>query len=182
MPYEKISHLLETQIPAFIRNDFPEFVSFIEAYYKWSEQEGNPFDRLSSVLEAQDIDGSVVIDSFVSAMKKDYLIDIPQTVLTDTSLLLKNIKEFYASRGTEKSFKLLFRILFDVDVDLYFPKVDMLRASDGNWIRNSVLYINVSTGNIDDLVNRKIYGSISEATCIVESVSLEDSDNTTYSS
>lgn len=180
MPYEKISHLIESQVPEFIRNDFPDFVSFIQAYYRWSEEEGNPFDRLSSILEAKDIDGSIVIDSFVDAMKKDYLIDIPQTVLTDTSLLLKNIKEFYASRGTEKSFKLLFRILFDVDVDFYYPKVDMLRSSDGNWIRNSVFYINVSSGDINDLVNRKILGSISNATSIVESVALEDADNTTY--
>jgi hypothetical protein len=40
---EGISNLVNSQFPAFISQDHPTFVSFIEAYYEWMEEEGNAF-------------------------------------------------------------------------------------------------------------------------------------------
>src|SRR4051812_2008050 len=39
-PTRTISQLLETQFPDFIREDYPNFVAFLKAYYEWLETNG----------------------------------------------------------------------------------------------------------------------------------------------
>ena len=60
--------------------------------------------------------------------------DIPENMLTDKRLLLKRIKDLYTSKGSQKSYDLLFRILYNQDIDFYYPGEDILRASDGRWV------------------------------------------------
>jgi hypothetical protein len=45
------------------------------------------------------------------------------------------------SKGIDESFKLLFRLLFNEEVDISFPKNNILRASDGKWTIDNSLKI-----------------------------------------
>src|ERR1035441_4159135 len=35
-----ISQLVQSQLPAFVRDDYPQFIEFLQAYYEWMEQNG----------------------------------------------------------------------------------------------------------------------------------------------
>ena len=66
----------------------------------------------------------------------------------DEKRLVKRIKEFYRAKGTEKSYRLLFRILHDTVIEtFYYPKTDILKSSSGKWITDTSLKI--STINKD---------------------------------
>ena len=47
IPFDKkIKDLVDRQLPQFIRTDHATFVTFIEKYYEWMEQNGYTYDCL----------------------------------------------------------------------------------------------------------------------------------------
>lgn len=129
----KISNLVDSQLPFFVRNDHRTFVRFIESYYEYLEQSGKTLDVMKNVENYNDIDYTT--DPFEEELYKQYLKLIPKDVAVDKRLLLKHVKDFYRARGTEKSIKFLLNILFGNadETSFYYPKDDILRASDGKW-------------------------------------------------
>jgi sulfur relay (sulfurtransferase) DsrC/TusE family protein len=107
----KISTLVSSQLPFFVRNDHENFVAFLEAYYEWMEQTQGVVNVAKSMKDQLDLDKT---DIFVQQFYNNFLPLIPQNVLVDKNLLVKNIKDFYKSRGTEKSVRFLMRILFKI--------------------------------------------------------------------
>ena len=136
---KKISSQIESQFPSFIREEGPNFVAFLKAYFEYMEQSGNATDAVRSLEDLQDIDRTV--DNFVEYFRREFMVNIPASVLADKRLLTKHIIEFYRSRGSEESYRFLFRILFNREIDIYYPGDDILRASDGRWVRESKLRV-----------------------------------------
>ena len=183
----RISNLVNSQVPFFVRNDHQNFVKFLEAYYEWMEQQDagantqqfNVITRAKNVRSFNDID-DVTIDQFTNELYKTFIKLIPEDAIADKAIILKNVKDFYRARGTEKSIRFLMRILFDIqDTDFYYPKKDVLRASDGKWfIEKSLKFSDVFIDNvlvttledIGNFVGQTIVGSQSGATAAVERI------------
>ncbi len=146
---------------------------------------GNINAGVAAAKSSRDIDES--IELFVDSLRKEFSPKIPERLYTevdssissrevDTKKFIKFIKQFYNSKGAEKSIKFLFRILFDSDVELYFPKVDMLRVSDGKWSQDSVIRITPSDESISEedftdlYLGEKIIGVTSGTTAVIQSI------------
>ena len=121
-----------------MRSDYRKLVLFIKAYYEWAETQGNAGFVNSNIDSAIDIDNN--LEQFYSHFKSTFLNSFPEIFATNTDglkpnkkTLLKKIKQFYGSKGTESAYRFLFRLLFDSSVQFYYPKNDILRASDGKW-------------------------------------------------
>jgi len=136
------SSIITHRLPEFVQTDNPTLSAFVQAYYEWLEsQKYDGYLRSPMALgNISDIDQE--LDLFVSEFKKQYLLDFPeQFAVNDDSntvnvkQLLKNIKDFYRNKGTEKTYEFLFRILYDTAVEFYYPSRDILRLSDGKWIQ-----------------------------------------------
>jgi hypothetical protein len=168
--FTKISDLIDGQVPEWVRAEHPLFIDFLEAYYEWMEQQDQATWAIHKNSDFVDIDHT--LEQFIEQFRSKFLTDIPQNVLADKRLLAKNIKDFYAARGSEKSYKFLFRIMYDEDVDFYYPKEDILRASDGKWVEDVKIFVK----KIDDdpylFENLEIVGLTSGATGIVDVVQL----------
>jgi len=138
------SLLINRQVPEFVREDHPLFISFLEAYYEFLENEqGTQNNDLTTVSKSLrrlgDIDDS--IDSFETSFLNTFANLIPKDATLDKAFLIKNVLPLYLSKGNEKSFKLLFRMLFGVEADIVFPEDQVLRASDGQYTSESILTI-----------------------------------------
>jgi hypothetical protein len=153
----KISSVISEQLPEFVQSDHPTFITFLDAYYEWLEQHGNAVEVTRNARIYNDID--LTVDVFVDYFKKNYLVDIPDTITNDKRTLLKNIKNFYQAKGTDKSIILLFRMLFNEEVSIYYPKKDMLRVSDGQFSTDIILNIKSVTGPITDIVGGSVIQS-----------------------
>jgi hypothetical protein len=162
----KISELVSTQLPEFVRVDNPTLVSFLETYYEWLQNNDRDGKLLSPMSLGDVIDVDNTIDQFIDHFKKEYLFNFPEKLAisdatgkpVDIKRLIKNIKSFYRSKGTEKSYEFLFRILYDVGVEFYYPKKDILRTSDGKWYEKNALKTTTSLGErIYDSVGRIVY-------------------------
>lgn len=149
---EKISALVSSQLPEFIQSDFPTFVSFIEAYYRFLEQDQGALEVVQNARSYNDIDSTT--DDFVKYFVKNYAPLLPESAIADKRFLVKKIKDLYEAKGSELSFKLLFQILFKSPVSLYYPYEFVLRASDGVWQQLNSLRLRTVTGDRDILRNR----------------------------
>ena len=172
-----ISNFVYSQAPFFARNDHPNFIRFVESYYEYMEQEGKTIERAKGFRDALDVDKS--IDLYTEQLYSQFMSAIPTDVIADKNLIIKHIKDFYRARGTEKSIEFIMSILYDEDVTFYYPKRDILRASDGKWYQEKSLKIfDLQVNNVADpgiftaknFTGRQIRGETSNATATVESV------------
>ena len=161
-----ISSFVSSQFPQFVAEDHPAFIEFIEAYYGWLDSKGNPLYEARKLLDNQDID--TVSDEYEEHLFSEFLSILPKNLVADRSIILKNIKQFYGAKGTEKSFKFLFRILFNSDSYLYYPRVDVLRTSDGKWVQNKTIRITGTNGDIRKIRAQRVVGATSNTTAFVE--------------
>lgn len=123
------------QFPQFFDFDGSQLKLFIQYYYEWLETNQGPDYYTRNILNYNDVDfkenGYEIFDEF---LKNEFMKDIPKQLLVDDRLLLKNIKDFYKAKGTEDAVSLLFRILYNEDVEFEYPGKYILRASDGRWL------------------------------------------------
>ena len=165
----KISTLIEQQFPDYIRTDGSKLVAFVKAYYQWMEQTGNAQQRINNLLDYSDVDNT--LESFVRFFVNEYLVNIPLSIRSDKKLLTKRIQDLYRSKGTENSHKLLFRILFDEEIDFYYPGDYVLKASDGRWVKRKILRVTSPiVGNVSSLNGLYVYGQNSNASARVTSI------------
>lgn len=134
---KKTSLLISRQVPEFVRDEYPKFVNFLEAYYEFLEnkQTGKNNDLLAKSQDLRyvsDVDYS--IDAFEDQFLNTFASLLPKDISVDKAFLIKNLLPLYLAKGNEKSFKLLFRMIFDEEVEVIQPKNSILRASDGKWL------------------------------------------------
>jgi hypothetical protein len=149
---EKISTLVQSQLPEFVRSDYSTFVSFLEAYYEFLEQDQSSQELIQNALSYSDIDKTA--SSFVQYFLKNYANSISPSSLANKPLLIKRINDLYTSKGGEMSFKLLFNILYDTSVALNYPYEYVLRASDGVWEQRVSIRVTLVDGSASDILNR----------------------------
>ena len=140
----KTSLLVNRQVPEFVREEYPLFITFLEAYYEYLEtKQGTQLNDLTA--KAKDLkylsDVDLSIEDFESNFFNSYATLIPKDVEVDKAFLIKNVLPLYLAKGSESAFKLLFRMLFNDEVDIILPKNNVLRASDGKWTIDNVLRI-----------------------------------------
>lgn len=133
----RLSKLVSRQIPAFIREEHPLFVKFIRKYYEFLEQNGFVDKDLSS--ESQ-------INVLLEALANEVSYSIPKSI-SDQVLLLQNIKDVYLTKGSEESFRFLFRALFNKEIEFFYPSSSVLRTSDGEWVQDYSIFVRVLVGN-----------------------------------
>jgi hypothetical protein len=170
----KVSTVVSKQTPEFVREEHAQFIKFLEAYYEWMEQQGNAGFVMRNIESARDIDKTV--DDFVQYFTKELMVAIPEYVLSDKRLLAQRINDLYRAKGTQQSYELLFRILYNEPAEIYYPKVDLLRSSDGKYDKRTVIKVIENSGDAFKLIGQTITqaantsNGISLATARVESV------------
>jgi len=134
---KKISALIESQLPAFINAKYqenaPSFRRFVELYYEWLEDEtkGNTIYHIMNAEKYRDVDETE--DGFIKLFRYELLPYFPERTELEIEKILKGAKNFYLKKGTADSIEWLFRVLFNKEVEIFFPKDNILRASDGKW-------------------------------------------------
>ena len=141
----KTSVLINRQIPEYIREEYPAFIAFVEAYYEFLEnKQGTNNNDLTS--KAKDLRNNFDVDASINQFEDNFFNTyanlLPRDVAVDKAILIKNVLPLYLSKGSEKSFKFLFRMLFNEELDIIYPKNNVLRASAGNWVVDNKLRVN----------------------------------------
>lgn len=164
----KTSLLIPSQLPEFIRDDpsYKNFTLFLQAYYEWMEQQNNVTDRSKNLLNYMDIDNTT--DAFLDYFYNDFLPYFPKEILADKQKVTKIAKELYKTKGTPASYKFLFRVLYDTDVDFFYTKDAVLRASAGKWYIAKSLKLASNDINFLNISNLRIFGETTKSIAVIE--------------
>tara|TARA_R110001592_G_scaffold83550_4_gene247385 strand:- start:843 stop:3422 length:2580 start_codon:yes stop_codon:yes gene_type:complete len=135
----------------------------------------NPVNNIQELLNFRDPDKT--ISNFLTKFRNEFLNSLPDGLdeQVDKRKLIKNIKSLYRSKGTNRGHELFFKLLFNLESEVIYPRDQMLRASDGQWDSQLILRAIQSTGQLTtgetaDLVGRTITGETSGATAVIENV------------
>jgi hypothetical protein len=167
-----IAVTLTNQTAKFIRADSTStFVKFLEAYYKFLEQDQGPQEILQNVRKYGD--SEYTTDALIDQFFKNYGNDIPRNIVTDKRNFIKNFRDIYKTKGTEEAYKLLFRVMFNSNAEFFYPSEVVLRPSDGVWKKDTTIRVittGTDSGDPFNFKNTKITGQTSNATATVDNV------------
>jgi len=157
------SNLIVDQVPDFVNKDHETFRRFVEAYYEWLEQYQNAFGMIDAFTEHTDIDQTIGL--FAEDFRSMYLANFPSRLafdlngnVVDEANFLKNARRFYGSKGTEKSFRFLFRLIYNTSLEVKHPGKLVIKCSDGEWIEKKSIKTTNTGGTANfQMIGRQIY-------------------------
>ena len=126
-----ISSYIDELVPDHIEDKYPDLVNFLKTYALYLERQNKSGFYLNSLDIQRDIDH--VEENLLTELQNEIGIAVPRDFATNPRAFYKRLVEFYKSRGTPESITSFFRMIYDDDVETYFPFVDVLIPSDGNW-------------------------------------------------
>jgi hypothetical protein len=105
MADQKTSLLINRQVPEYIRDEYPLFITFLEAYYEYLEtKQGSQINDLvaksKDLRNISDVDDS--IDDFENSFFNSYATLLPKDGNIDKAFLIKHVLPIYLSKGNEK--------------------------------------------------------------------------------
>jgi len=123
----------------------------------------NVLRKANQILSNRDVDKS--IDVFSEYLKDELYSAIPSSYTGDKRLLAKKIRDYYQSKGHERSYKFFMKLLYDQDVEIAYPGDEILRVSDGNFVKETVIRARIigddSSDEIFDFLFKTIKGRTS---------------------
>lgn len=167
----KLSILAGRTLPRFVREEYPQFLNFVKGYFEYLERKGGEYTVIADMLDSVDIDNTV--EDYLFYFRNEYMPGFPESMAVDARFIIKKIKDYYSAKGTESSYEFLFRTLFDSPVEFYYPKVDMLRVSEGAWILPYYIILEKLDGQFNNpdlfaLLDQKIQGLTTGATGYID--------------
>lgn len=171
-PGEDFFTLIKSAVPDFVESEYPLFVEFLMAFMRFLEQPrstasesifpefggsrvvestttmGGPLYEARKMLEYRDV--STSLTEFTSHFQQMFARNFPQYAYVSPELFIQSLRQFYQAKGTPDSFKWFFRILFNKDADVYFPRESIFKASDATWSAPFTLKVSAPINSLDN--------------------------------
>ena len=126
-----ISSYIDELVPDHVESTYPDLVNFLKTYALYLERSNDSGFYLNALDIQRDIDH--VEENLLTELQNEIGVAVPRDFATDPRMFYKRLVEFYKSRGTPESITAFFRMIYDDEVETYFPYVDVLNPSDGDW-------------------------------------------------
>ena len=162
------SHVTDT-LPAAMREFAGGLPDLIKAYYRWADLPGNFQGDTKRLLEYLDSDTTSA--EMFKLIKETFLRMFPDDTKSSLRNLMKFAKDFYSKRGTEESYRFLFRAIFNESIDIDYPANYLFASSDGVWVKRTIMRV-FYTENLNSILGRRIYGDTTNASALVKEFSI----------
>ena len=99
------------------------------------------------------------LQEFLKKSKKQFLPGFQKDLnpALNQPQFIRHSKDFYNSRGTDESFKLLFKSLYNEEVDIVRPADYVIAPSDANYRKTRDIIVEAIQGDPMDLENRTLF-------------------------
>jgi len=152
----KLQTVIDKQLPEFIREDYDTFVQFLKGYYQYLD-----------VVDKRDLEDLRDIDKTLY----DYIIFIngelgfssfpdATSINIDPRLFLRKSKQSFISKGTEESYKFLFKVLYNKEAEISYPWDSVLKTSDGKWQQDLSIFVSFDPDEMSALEADQLANSL----------------------
>ena len=135
----KESFRVEQLLPQQLHEKAAPLIDLLKDYYSYLNEQGAPSYEFASITRARDIDETDA--QYLDLIQKEIARTLPKATISDRVKLYKNMMRYYSVRGSQDSIELFFKILFNDNVEVYYPMKDVLIPSSGNWDNASQVYL-----------------------------------------
>lgn len=153
--------LLKNRLPKFIQRKYDKFAAFIYDYYTWANEKGNFLEILTNweKYNAFEDENTFFTDRLFNELGFKTKSGRP----ISPQLLLQFLRDFFLSKGSADSYKLLFKLLYDEKVEINYPRDDLLWLSEAEYEKEMYIYTtneNVGTPEFTILQEQLNSGSV----------------------
>lgn len=149
---EKLAIKASNSLPEFYQEEFPTFQKFIDYYYQFLASSKEGYKSISSIKDIDEIGRK-----YLEAFYRTYANKMPVFPYIGIADFIRNAKKFYTSRGSEDSFRFLFRVMFGEEIDFKYPRENMFIPSSGKWTQKMSIYVKITKGVVSStLVGKKL--------------------------
>lgn len=134
----KESIRVESLLPQDLRDNSERLIGLLEDYYKFMNKGYQPSYELNTISEERDIDTT---EHYLDQIQKEIAASVPRNITVDRVKLYKRLVDYYNIRGSTDSIETFFKIFLNDNVEVYYPKNDMLIPSDGKWDKQDQRYL-----------------------------------------
>ena len=127
--------------------------------------EGGALFAANNLLDYADVDRTT--GDFLEYFRRDFMPSIDTDILADKRLLAKHINNIYLAKGSMASYDFLFRVLFNEDISISYPKDNVVSPSNSKWTESTVVHLH-SEKNLLDYAKGKIVKKNTEQKVITE--------------
>ncbi len=163
--------------------DFDEFGNQIFAKESQIATSTHP---IGSVVHNLD---SIFIYQLFEKFRKQYLptINLDPSKVNPVNVI-KNIRDFYLAKGTALGAKYLFKILFGEEIEVSYPKEQIISPSAATWTVDTILRTQVVSGDAANLIDSEVIQyaddvdqNVKNASALVENaISIIKGEDTIY--
>lgn len=175
-----ITPVIAERIPDFIKADYHEFNLFLKHFYTFLEEYGNPLEVLETFYEKTEVNNNE--DDFINKILSELGFDASYLPLSiPKKEVVLHLRDFYLNRGNEKSFQFLFRMLWNKDAAIDYPRKSLFVSSGSTYSGRFFIYTTAtsrSTNEFQSIVgsstnyNIQLNGISSKVQAFVESIEL----------
>lgn len=122
---------VESLIPSQLRESSAVLIELLRDYYDYMNKHDNPSYEIDSINNVRDID--TPYHDYLDQIQKEIAAALPGIIVADKVKLYKNLVQYYKVRGSSDSIELFFKIIFQDNVEVYYPREDILIPSSGRW-------------------------------------------------
>jgi hypothetical protein len=141
LPSNAKYYALDSILPEHLRQN-SRFIEFLNTYFEWMQlDETSPTSVINRLNDYRNID--LINENFIKHLELEYAVSIPSNLPdVDKRKLYKQLNDIYRARGSIPAFEALFNLLYGDEIELYYPRVDLMKLSDGKWNAEDQRYLN----------------------------------------
>ena len=166
---KKISQFVENQFPSIYRENGQELIQLVKDYYRFLESETDQsIYNIRRIYDYRNVDKT--LDRMIMFFKNKFLNGL--FFEEDPRFIIKHILDLYRRKGSKEGIELFFKLFFDVEVEVYYPSMDLFKPSQSRWKEGRYIQLNPVTNisPFNDSINKKIFGSLSNAEAFIDNV------------
>jgi len=148
------------------KNSF-SFTGCIRGFQGYSQNDvDESFTFSNTISSSHDAEATVenlsvdFLSRFFKKVKHQFLPGLEDTTLSDKinkNLFVKQAKDFYTSKGTDQSFKILFKALYGEEVNIIKPAENLLSPSQSLYKITKDMIVEPISGNVMDTRGYTLY-------------------------
>lgn len=158
LPGQDFETIIDSAIPEFARAEYPVFVDFLKLFLRSLEQErqfetktvsseygtlvnnqvltttelGGSSYEIRKLLEYRDV--ATTLDDYIPHFYQMFAKHFPRRTFISPDLFVTTLRQLYTNKTVAETVAWFFRVLFNEYAAIYYPREDILKASDGTWI------------------------------------------------
>jgi hypothetical protein len=157
--HNRESEGVRSLMPFQLRENSATLIALLEDYYTYLNLKDQPTNLIDRIQFEHDID--CVDDKYLNEIKNEIAKGVPDSTVLTNRQLFRKIVEYYYTRGSQNSAEVFFKLFFDDNITLTYPKETLLKPSDGaireyGFVENTSAKVPYSTVSGDFITPKDI--------------------------